>query len=137
MTLDPANLSPGIYTGTIALTSSSPNIAPQSIPVVLTVTGGPLTAAPTTVSFNQVGSGPAPANQTIQITGAPSGATIGATGTVLSGADWLTVTSSGGTITVSANGSKLPAGTYSGVVTVSVAGASNSPLYIPVTLRVT
>jgi hypothetical protein len=55
----------------------------------------------------------------------------------LSGTNWLTVTTSGGTITVSAKGGSLPVGTYSGVVTVSVGGASNSPLYIPVILKVT
>jgi hypothetical protein len=137
VTLDPSKLTPGIYTGAISVTSTSPNVAPQSIPVVLTITGGPISASSSSLTFSQVNSGAAPASQTIQITGVPDGATVSATGTILSGANWLTVTTSGGTITVSAKGGSLPVGTYSGVVTVSVGGASNSPLYIPVILKVT
>ena len=67
----------------------------------------------------------------------PSGTTIGAISTVLSGTGWLTATASGDTVTVTANGSQLAPGTYSGVVTVIVPGAGASPLYIPVTLNVT
>jgi uncharacterized protein (TIGR03437 family) len=56
---------------------------------------------------------------------------------MLSGTDWLTATASGDTVTVTANGSQLAQGTYSGVVTVIVPGVGSSPLYIPVTLSVT
>ena len=67
----------------------------------------------------------------------PAGATIGVISTVLSGTGWLTATASGSTVTVTANGSQLAQGTYSGVVTVIVPGAAASPLYVPVTLNVT
>lgn len=136
VTVDPSSLSPGIYTGSIVVSSTSPNVATQSIPVVLTVTAGPIAASSSALTFTQVTNGTAPASQTIQITSIPQGATVSATGTVLSGANWLTVTTSGGTVTVSANSGTLPKGTYMGVVTVLAGGASNSPLYIPVTLNV-
>lgn len=137
VTLDPGTLAAGIYTGAITITSTSPGVGPQTIPVILTITSGPITASSSSLTFTQPSGGAAPPTQTIQITDAPAGAAIGATATVLSGANWLSVTNTGGTITVSAKSGTLPVGTYSGVVTVSVAGAANSPLYIPVTLKVT
>ena len=56
------------------------------------------------------------------------------------GGNWLTVTPSSGTtpanLSISANGSALAVGTYTGVVTVVMPGVSNSPLTIQVTLTV-
>src|SRR4029077_20335378 len=56
-------------------------------------------------------------------------------------ATWLAVTptsgSSGSSVSVSVNPSGLAAGTYSGNVTITSSGASNSPKSIPVTLTVT
>ena len=137
VTLDPSALSPGVYTGAVTISSTSSNVAAQTIPVVLTVTSGPVTASSSSLTFTQPANGPAPTSQTVQITGIPTGTTLSAVGTVLTGSNWLTVTASGGAVTVSVNGASLPKGTYSGVVTIVTAGAANNPLNIPVTLNVT
>jgi len=67
----------------------------------------------------------------------PAGTTIGAAATTLSGTGWLTATTSGNTVTVTANGGSLSLGSYSGIVTVIVPGTGGSPLYVPVTLDIT
>lgn len=137
VTVNPANLGVGVYKGTISVASSQANVPAQTISVTLTVVGGIAMASPTTLTFTQAAGGTAPDTQSVQIAGVPAGATIGAVATVLSGADWLTATTAGSTVTVTANGSQLAQGTYSGVVTVIVPGAGASPLYIPVMLDVT
>ena len=135
--INPANLGIGVYSGSITVSSSAPTVPPQTIPVTLTIVGSTAGAAPANLTFTQATGGAAPDSQSVQITGVPSGITIGAVATQLSGAGWLSATTSGNTVTVTANGSALTPGTYSGVVTVIVPGAGASPLYIPVTLNVT
>jgi uncharacterized protein (TIGR03437 family) len=137
VTINPTNLGVGIYTGSIIVSSSVQNVPAVTIPVTLTVYASTAVAAPTTLTFTQAAGATAPASQSVQIAGVPAGTTIGVIPTMLSGASWLTATASGDTVTVTANGSQLTQGTYSGVVTVIVPGAASSPLYIPVTLDVT
>ena len=137
VTISPANLGVGVYTGAITVSSSTANVPAQTISVTLAVVGGIAMASPTTLTFTQAAGGPAPDTQSVQIAGVPAGTTIGAVATVFSGASWLTATTAGSTVTVSVNGSQLAQGTYSGVVTVIVPGAGASPLYIPVMLDVT
>jgi uncharacterized protein (TIGR03437 family) len=137
VTINPANLGVGIYTGTIAVASSMAGVPPQTIAVTLTVVGGIAVPTPTTLTFTQASGGPAPDTQAVQIAGVPTGTTIGAVATMLSGSGWLTATTAGSTVTVSVNGTQLAQGSYTGVVTVIVPGAGGSPLYIPVTLDVT
>ena len=137
VTISPANLGVGVYTGSILVSSSVANVPSQTIPVTLTIVASTAMAAPTNLTFTQAAGGTAPDSQSVQIAGVPSGATIGVISTVLSGSGWLTATASGDTVTVTANGSQLAQGTYSGVVTVIVPGAGASPLSIPVTLNVT
>ena len=134
--VNPINLPAGIYTGTINVSSTTTGIPSQSIPVTLTVASGTVTVTPATLSFNQALGGTAPAAQTIQISGIPTGTTVGATTTLFNGSSWLTVSTSGNTLTITPTGGQLAQGTYSGVVTVFVPGAANSPLYIPVTYTV-
>ncbi|MEP6538629.1 MAG: IPT/TIG domain-containing protein [Bryobacteraceae bacterium] len=137
LTINPTGLAAGVYQGTIALSSTSANVPAQMIPVTLTVASASVTAAPVSLSFVQALNGSAPASQSIQLTGVPAGATVGATATVLNGTGWLTATSgTGGTITVAANGAGLSQGVYQGVVTVLVPGTTPSPVYVPVTLTV-
>ncbi len=136
VTINAANLAPGVYMGSINVTSSSPNVPPQTIPVMLTVATGGAIATPGTLTFNQPVGGGNPSAQTIQITGVPAGTTIGATTTLFNGTSWLTTTTSGNTVTVTPNGTQLQQGTYSGVVTIFVPGAAVSPIYVPVTYTV-
>lgn len=137
VTITPKNLGVGIYTGSIIVSSSVQNVPAITIPVMLTVVASTAVATPTTLTFTQAAGGTAPDSQSVTIAGVPSGTTIGVIATALSGAGWLTATASGDTVTVTANGTQLTQGTYSGVVTVIVPGAGASPLYLPVTLDVT
>lgn len=92
-------------------------------------------ATPASLVFN-AGPGFTPAPQTVNITAAGANTTWAGTSNV----SWMTVTASSsltpGTLLISVNSSGMPQGTYSGVVTVSAPGATNSPLTIPVTLAI-
>ncbi len=134
--INPANLAPGVYVGSINVTSTSTGVTAQTVPVTLTVAVGAATVSPATLSFIQPLGGPLPAAQTVTISGIPSGATAGAIATFFNGTNWLTTSTSGSTVTITPNGANLPQGTYSGVVTVFVPGSTNSPIYIPVTYTV-
>jgi len=141
----PAGLTPGTYTGQITITSGA---QVQSVPVTLTVTSGiSLSAVPASLSFTQVANGSAPATQTVAINSTGGSALpFSANTTTTTGGNWLTINgSTGGTfsgnapgsITVAANGAGLAAGTYNGSVTITSVGASNPSLVIAVTLTVT
>ncbi len=138
ITINPANLGVGVYTGTVTVSSTAPNVPAQTIAVTLTIVSSNATATPANgLSFTQTVGGAAPGSQMVQIGGVPTGATIGVGSvTTLNGSGWLNATASGNTVTVTANGTLLPQGSYLGVVTVFVPGAGNSPLYIPVMLTV-
>lgn len=137
VTINPASLGVGTYTGSIVVSSSAVNVPSETIPVTLNVVASTAVSGATSLTFTQAAGGTAPESQSFQITGVPAGATIGVISTLESGTGWLTATAAGSTVTVSANGSQLTQGTYSGIVTVIVPGAAGSPLYVPVTLNVT
>jgi hypothetical protein len=90
---------------------------------------------PSSLVFN-AGPGLTPAPQTINVTAGGANTTWAVT----SSTSWMTATISTtltpGTLTVSVNPAGLPQGTYSGTVTLSAPGASNSPISIPVTLAI-
>ena len=137
VTITPANLGVGVYKGSIDVSSSMAGVPAQSIPVTLTVYASTAASSQPSLMFTQSAGGTAPDTQSVQISGVPAGATIGAVSTTVSGTGWLSATTSGNVVTVTANGSQLAQGMYSGIITVIVPGAGASPLYIPVTLNVT
>lgn len=135
--INPANLGVGVYPGSIVVSSTTAVVPSQTIPVTLTVVSSTAAASQPSLTFTQAAGGTAPNTQSLQITGVPAGTTIGAIATTLSGTGWLSAAVAGNTVTVTANGSQLAQGSYSGVITVIVPGAGASPLYVPVTLNVT
>jgi hypothetical protein len=82
------------------------------------------------------GSGSSPGPQTVNVTASDANTTWAASSNV----SWITATASAtltpATVTVAVNPSGMAPGTYSGAVTLSAPGASNSPITIPVTLAV-
>ncbi len=132
--LNQSGLLPGVYSGSIRL-STGASTPDQTIPVRFTVVGTLLSPAPATITFSQAVGEAAPASQVINLGVLPSGAMVNATSTALNGSGWLTVTSQPNQnfITVGVSSSGLTEGIYRGIVTVTVPGASPSPLYIPVT----
>jgi len=149
----PIQLSPGTYTGSIAITASGPGGAavgdsPITIQVTFQVTAGTMSVTPASLSFTQTAGASAQPPQTVSVSSSGAGSlplsyNVTAAVTTTSGSIiWLTATPASGTtpgsITVTADGSKLPAGVYYGVVTVSATtpATMGSPATIPVMLTV-
>jgi uncharacterized protein (TIGR03437 family) len=140
--VNPAGLPVGSYTGTITLTSGGAANSPLTVTVNFTVNASVnLSAAPASLAFSYQVGGTAPAAQALNI--ASSGASLSFTASVStsSGGGWLTVNPPGAaapaTLSIMAIPSGLAPGSYSGAVTITALGASNSPLTIPVALVVT
>ena len=140
---NPSGLSPGTYRGTITIASAGASNNPQNIEVTFTVVAPvSLSLSRSSLSFNyEMGAAP-PVAQSIlaSSSGAPLSLTASAVAT--SGGNWLSVTATSGgstpaNISVAVNPAGLTPGVYSGVVSVSSPGASNSPRRIDVRLMVT
>ncbi|HYL78712.1 MAG TPA: hypothetical protein VEU96_31265, partial [Bryobacteraceae bacterium] len=137
VTINPANLAVGTYTGTINVSGGSG--PPEAVPVTLVIVASNVSANPTSLAFAQSLGAAQPASQSVQISGIPAGTTIGQVTTefTASNINWLSASvANSSTVSVTVNGSQLGQGTYSGVVTVIVPGAGNSPLNIPVTFTI-
>jgi uncharacterized protein (TIGR03437 family) len=140
----PNGLGPGVYTGSVTVTATGPGgvvlDSPYTIPVILNMTTGSISANVTMLSFTQKSGGAAPPPQKVNLTSALSQTDFFVTA-YDGGLGWLSATVTQGkmsaTATVSVNGSGLTPGTYQGRVIVGQNFAINSPLIIPVTLQVT
>ncbi|MBV8817006.1 MAG: hypothetical protein JO022_01545 [Acidobacteriaceae bacterium] len=130
------NLPPGIYSGSINISSSAAGTMPATIPVNLIIASATVATTTTSLTFNQATGGALPGAQTIQVSGVPMGATIGATASLFNVSNAFTVSTSGNSLTITPAATSLATGTYAGVVTVFVPGAINNPLYIPITYTV-
>ena len=117
-----------------------------SIPVVVTLTSSTTVAAnPGNLAFTQPYGGASPAAQNVSLTlgGSAGVTTLPYSITIISGGttNWITITpitgNVPGTFSVSVNGTGLPMGTYNATLKVTVTGASNSPLSIPLAFTVT
>ncbi|HWU86169.1 MAG TPA: M20/M25/M40 family metallo-hydrolase [Kofleriaceae bacterium] len=105
--------------------------------VTIPSTGAVISTTPTSMSFSGTAGGANPASQTLTISNSGTGTL---TWTASSNAAWLTQSPTSGTApssaTVSVSTAGLAAGTYNGAITITAAGASNSPYSVPVTLTV-
>jgi uncharacterized protein (TIGR03437 family) len=132
---NPSGLKPGIYIGSITVTSPGAYNIPQTILITFTVSTG-ISASPGSFNFAYTIGGANPAPTSINVTSSEP-VTISSTA---QGGTWLTSSSSGGstpaTVTVAINGTGLSFGTYKATINIVSAAASNSPLAIPVTLVV-
>lgn len=127
------------YTGSLAIADSIGN-ACRTIPVTLTVAAQRLAISVTTLTFN------APAGASFvpvqQFTIGANTGTLNWTSTTstVSGGNWLLTTSSAGTTPATVNAqvmvTGMAKGTYQGAITITSAGAANSPQTINVTLNV-
>ena len=145
VSVDGSKLTPGTWQGkVIVLSSQFAAGSPAVIPVTFTVTPGTLSAPTTTLFFTQVQGGSAPAAQTVAVSGSPAPLSITVTTSTTDGHSWLTATPLTGTtpatLQVGVNATvaaTLPAGSYNGTVSIASAGATGSPINIPVTFAVT
>jgi hypothetical protein len=135
-----AGLSAGVFNGSITLTAAGAGNSPLVVPVRLTitgVTGNSIQVNPASFSFNAQQGIAGPPSQTMNIT-----STGGALNwSAASDSSWLSLTLASGTTpaapSVSAVIAGLSTGTYSGRITITAAGATNSPVAIPVSLLIT
>lgn len=122
VSVNPANLSPGQYSGQIQVTATGANNTPECVSVVLNVlpsgsNPGPL-ALPASLIFTSASGGSAAASQTLTLSNLTASPQTFATAKLTAdGANWLSVTP--------ATGSVAPA--QSTTLTVSVSGAGLSP----------
>ena len=140
VTVDGSKLPAGTYTGTIQITAPGAGNSPVTITVHFKVNPGTLSAPNTTLTFTQAAGGPAPAAQSIAVSGSLAPLNYTVVAAMLNGANWLTATPASGatpsSVQVSVNGAALPVGQYIGSVTVASAGANGSPIAVPVVLNV-
>jgi uncharacterized protein (TIGR03437 family) len=147
VSVSPAGLSPGTYTGTIRITGTGASNSPASIGVTLTVTQAlpSLAVTPQALAFQytnggRLGAGGVPAAQNVTITNTGAG-TLAWTASTANGGYWLGVSATSGsapaTLVVSVNPVNLAAGSYTGSVQITAAGANGSPAAVSVTLVVT
>ena len=153
VSVDATNLPIGTTHGAIYVNipnaSPNPDGTPFRIPVTFNVNGGTICAGscsnPTTaLGFTQIVGGSAPPTQSVPIMSTPSSVTytMAFTTTTPANGNWLSasITSGGGVtpgvVTASVNPGSLAAGTYTGTLTITSPGATNSPIVIPVTLTV-
>ena len=136
-----ASLGHGNFQTTITVSDPNADNSPQTIPVTLTVTAGPLIGvSPASFSFTGEEGGSNPANQTLGVSNT-GGGTLN--WSVLDNQTWLSLSPTSGSstgetdnVTVSVNTAGLADGTYNATIT-ATGNASNSPVTVPVTLTVT
>jgi len=140
VSINNSGLANGTYNGTV--TVAAPGSASQTVTVTLTITPpASLTLSPTTLTFNTTVGGPAPQAQTVSVSASGNAAVpYSAAATTSSGGNWLSVSPASGTtpgtVTASVNPSGLTVGSYTGTITITSSGASNSPQTVTVNLTV-
>lgn len=145
-TVNLVGLAAGTYSSSlvIGLAGFRGRVNQTTIPVTLTVTGTTpapsISITPTALSFSGIEGGTSPAAQLISLKN-PSGGTL--TWSANSNAAWLGLSGVSGTtttetdsISANVNLTGLAVGTYTGAITVSASGATNTPQVIPVSLTV-
>lgn len=139
------SLGVGAYAATVTVTCAEATNSPRSFAVTLDVTAGAptLSVTPASLSFSATEGGASPAVQTLTIRNTGAGTLGSPTVLVTSSTAWLTVNApaaSGADWTVgvsAATGSLTSAGSpYHGQITVSYAGATNTPQTVDVTVTV-
>lgn len=138
VSVTPAALEAGQYEGAITFTSASATNSPVTVPVILTVTPIPiLIARPNPLTFDFQQNGPTPPSQPVTLL--TSGGQLDYTIVPDPNAPWLAASGPGPApsgLIVSVTPGSLGVGVYQGVVTLRSTAAGNSPLQIPVSLRV-
>ena len=137
VSVNPANLTAGTYTGTVAIALPGATNSPQNVAVTFVVSGTAILAAtPANLNFAYLPGNPNPSAQTVNITSSQPVSFSMATGN----GSWLAVTSSSTTtpasLTASVNPAGLADGSYQATITITSANATNSPMVISVGLVV-
>ncbi|MFN3324128.1 MAG: malectin domain-containing carbohydrate-binding protein [Bryobacteraceae bacterium] len=144
VSVNPTGLAAGTHSGSVTVSAPGAANSPVTIPVQFTLASGvavpapapALSTSPSALSYSMTAGSGAPSNQQIQISN--GGGTLG--WTAASAQNWITLSATSGTapsnLSVGISAGGLAAGTYSGSVVITAAGASGSPQTIPVSLTV-
>lgn len=138
--VNPTGLSAGTYNGAVVL-SGQGAANTLTIPVSLQVSSSSLLRLNTNqlTFYHQVGQA-APLAKKFTVSATGNGIGFNASASVTSGSGWLSVTPTTGTspteLTVSVSPTNLPAGVYSGAVSVQSTEANSTPINLPVRLVV-
>jgi uncharacterized protein (TIGR03437 family) len=142
VSVNPRNLAPGTYQGTIEITAPAAATPVTTVPVSVTVAGGlaaGLSVLPASLDFRMQAGGAAPPAQALRIESASGGELIWTAGAATAVGSWLSISpptgSTPASLQVSANPAGLGAGSYSGSVTVRSSSA-NVSVTVPVTLNI-
>jgi adhesin/invasin len=141
VSVNPAGLAVGAYTGSISITGADGSVAPVS--VIYTITAKPaLVITPHILVFSTTGNTVAPAAQTLTATSTSRTVAyqVSVQVSTPSGGSWLQVSSSQaqtpGSVTVSANPAGLSQGVYDGSVVFTPTESGVNAVAVPVTLIV-
>jgi uncharacterized protein (TIGR03437 family) len=146
-TIDPKNLTPGVYNGKVTVTDTQ-SAATGSTIVVLTITGAKpqIQLSRTGLNLAGVAGGSHTDDETVIVSNTGGGTLAWkASASTHSGGNWLRVSpaagsldagAAGSAVTISADPSKLKAGNYSGSINFTAQGATNSPQTVSVRLTV-
>jgi uncharacterized protein (TIGR03437 family) len=151
-TLDPAGLSPGLYTGQITVQVAN-STAQASVNVTLAVSQAPqsLTLSQSGLTFSAIEGGQLPQSQSFTVSSQGSGSLAWTvqpqtvSNPLALSANWLSVAPASGssiggqpgsTVVVSVNPTGLPAGEYYGLVNIEAPNAVNNPQSVVVVLNV-
>jgi hypothetical protein len=139
-------LGAGIYTATVPVQTDLVGVATRNIGVTFIVNSVSLVLSVTSVTMNAPNGGGNPPNSTINVTSSGGGPALGLSiGTITYGTGqptgWLNASLGGATqtpavVTLSANVTGVPSGTYTASVPVRSTNAANSPRTVSVTLVV-
>jgi hypothetical protein len=133
-----AGLAAGVYSATITIIDSKATNSPVNVPVTLTIASGTrsIQANPSSFAFSALQGDSNPSAQTLALTS--TGGSLAWSGSASD--SWLNIAPAGGSTpasaSVSVKSTGLQAGTYTGRITLTAPGASNSPLVVPVTLSI-
>jgi len=137
VSVNPAGLTPNSYQGAITVASSTASNSPQTVAVRLTVIAQPtppsISLSTAQANFTYTVGGTVPAPQTISISNSGGGTF---TWSAAPTASWIRVSSASNSVSISVNPTSLSPGRYTGTVSVTATGASNSPQSIAVNLTV-
>jgi uncharacterized protein (TIGR03437 family) len=136
LSVNPAGLNAGVYTGSLLIAGDGISNSPVFVPVTLTVSPNPtLGTSPTSLTFNAQPKSTVSISETVAVS-----SSFASSVTVSPSAAWLSASLAGGntptTLTVTANPTSMAAGSYTGSVTITGSGANPPVVILPVSLVV-
>jgi len=142
VSVDIAGMSPGNYSANITITAAGAINSPWTVPVSLQISSAAseISFNPESLSFTAVEGGSNPGNETLEIWNSGTGTL---NWSLSDDAAWLSENPTSGSSTgehdtaaVSVDITGMSAGDYSGNITITAPGASNSPQAVPVSLHI-